>query len=94
MHRRLLKDDAFGVGEALNESAYGEGLVARGQHHLVGGKLENMDTLVLNEKELATKLALRPWIFLASLQESTSYEEWADDYKMKVNKINRLYSQF
>ena len=32
LHRRLLYDDAFGVGEALNESAYGQGLVVRGKH--------------------------------------------------------------
>ena len=30
--RRLLHDDAFGVGEALNETAFGEGLVVRGKH--------------------------------------------------------------
>lgn len=35
VHRRLLFDDAFGVGEALNESAYGTGLVARGKHWLL-----------------------------------------------------------
>lgn len=39
LHRRLLHDDAFGVGESLNESAYGgQGLVARGTNYvLVGG---------------------------------------------------------
>ena len=30
--RRLLDDDAFGVGEALNETEFGVGLVARGKH--------------------------------------------------------------
>ncbi|KAG4070457.1 hypothetical protein HA402_005689 [Bradysia odoriphaga] len=28
VHRRLLNDDAKGVGEALNETAYGEGIIA------------------------------------------------------------------
>ena len=30
--RRLLFDDAFGVGEPLDEKAYSEGLVVRGVH--------------------------------------------------------------
>lgn len=36
---RLLNDDAFGVGEALDETAYGTGLVARGKHwiYICGG---------------------------------------------------------
>ena len=35
VHRRLLDDDAFGVGEALNEEAFGVGLVATGRHALI-----------------------------------------------------------
>jgi len=35
LHRRLLHDDAFGVGEALNETAFGVGLVARGTHRMM-----------------------------------------------------------
>lgn len=38
VHRRLLHDDAFGVGEALNETAFGKGLVARGTHWITIGK--------------------------------------------------------
>ena len=35
VHRRLLDDDHFGVGEALDEIQFGKGLVARGKHLLV-----------------------------------------------------------
>ena len=35
LHRRLLVDDHWGVGEALNEMAYGTGLVARGKHYIL-----------------------------------------------------------
>ncbi|XP_011872614.1 PREDICTED: lysosomal alpha-mannosidase isoform X2 [Vollenhovia emeryi] len=62
LHRRLLKDDAFGVAEALNETAFGEGLVVRGTHYLFGGKVKDADEFVLKEKELALKLALHSWI--------------------------------
>ena len=35
LHRRLLVDDHWGVGEALSEMAFGKGLVARGKHYLL-----------------------------------------------------------
>ena len=37
MFRRLLHDDNKGVDEALNETAYGVGLVAKGTHWLKTG---------------------------------------------------------
>ena len=35
VHRRILHDDSLGVGEALNETAYGKGLVVSGKHILL-----------------------------------------------------------
>ncbi len=32
LFRRMLFDDSFGVGEPLNETAFGTGLVIRGKH--------------------------------------------------------------
>ena len=34
VHRRILKDDYRGVSEPLNETANGQGLIARGKHWL------------------------------------------------------------
>lgn len=59
------------MAEALNETAYGEGLVARGTHYLFGGAVKNVDEFVLKEKELALKLALHPWILGGSVNFNT-----------------------
>ena len=34
VHRKTLKDDHKGVSEALNDKAFGYGLVARGKHQI------------------------------------------------------------
>lgn len=65
MHRRLLRDDAFGVGEALNETSYGdEGLIARGKHWLVFGKKTAVSpTLKARERLLQNQLLMSNWLF-------------------------------
>ncbi|KAM0728650.1 Lysosomal alpha-mannosidase [Formica fusca] len=78
LHRRLLKDDAFGVNEALNETAFGKGLIARGTHYLFGGKVKNVDEFVLKEKDLAFKLALHPWI-LGTSYNLSNIKNFAND---------------
>lgn len=40
VHRRTFIDDRFGVGEALDEHAYGKPLVARGKHYIYIGQHE------------------------------------------------------
>lgn len=39
LHRKCLRDDAFGVGESLQEEEYEQGLVARGQLYLNLGSI-------------------------------------------------------
>ena len=78
-----MSDDGFGVNEALNETAYGEGLVVRGQHHILSGSLEDTNSLSLEEKELETQLALKPWIFISPVK--FSFEELNEYFKMKAN---------
>lgn len=63
LHRRLLKDDAFGVDEALNEMAYDTGLVVRGTHSI---HLNNLNAPSLKVKEIPLGLALRPSIFIST----------------------------
>lgn len=70
------------MGEPLNETAFGEGLVARGRHLVLGGNLEGLDNLVLKEKELATELALQPWVFITPIKDTT-FEQWSQQYKTR-----------
>ncbi|PSN54844.1 Lysosomal alpha-mannosidase, partial [Blattella germanica] len=66
LHRRLLHDDAFGVGEALNETAFNEGLIARGKQYLMAGKLGGVvPSLIADERETAQRVLLAPWLFFS-----------------------------
>ncbi|KZC06792.1 Lysosomal alpha-mannosidase, partial [Dufourea novaeangliae] len=76
LHRRLLVDDAFGVGEALNESAYGEGLVVRGSHYVFGGSIKNLDEFMMKEKALTLQTLLRPWITVTPHSQKSGNDEY------------------
>ncbi|KAJ8675164.1 hypothetical protein QAD02_010950 [Eretmocerus hayati] len=81
VHRALLLDDNKGVAEALDEHAYGEGVVVRGQHFVTAGDFRDKDELILREKELAIQASLKPWIFITPTQ--MSFTEWKETYEMK-----------
>ncbi|XP_055546042.1 lysosomal alpha-mannosidase-like [Wyeomyia smithii] len=78
VHRRLLRDDAFGVGEALNETAYGAGLIARGKHYLLfGPKTAGPKTVSLQARErfLQNQVLTPPWMFVSDASD-VSYNLW------------------
>lgn len=80
IHRRLLHDDAFGVAEALNEQAFGQGLVARGKHYLVFGKRTTENpTVEGRERFLQAKKLVSPWPFFSDVS-SISFEDWQSQY--------------
>jgi lysosomal alpha-mannosidase len=79
IHRRLLHDDAFGVGEALNETAYGVGLAARGSHWL---GVENSRSVA---RFLAQRMAHSP--ILTFSPTTLSAEEFRKSYRMEVSGV-------
>lgn len=90
VHRRLLHDDAFGVGEALNETAYGKGLIARGTHYLVfNTKKSNGDKFShATERFLQLKQLLQPWTFFSDVT-SIPFAKWHSSY---TNEVYTYYS--
>lgn len=85
VHRQALHDDAFGVGEALNEKAYGRGLIARGKHILVFGKRNNQNPSVeARERFLQTQKMLSPWPFFSDAS-TISLNDWHSKYKNIVS---------
>ncbi len=85
LHRRLLFDDAFGVGEALNESAFGQGLAARGKHWL---------QLALDGKEaerrhrFAAQQKFMDAVTTFSSAGGLSFEQWSKKYRMYGSALN------
>ena len=77
VHRRLLYDDGFGVGEALNESAFGQGLVVRGRHVLV---VEQPTSSARLHRVLAQQLYMHPLATYALTEQS--YADYSSAYRL------------
>ena len=84
IHRRLLFDDAFGVGEPLNESAFGQGLVVRGKHWLqfeMGGDAAAAQRHRFKAQELFMDT------ILTFIPTTLSYDEWHSKFNMYFSAL-------
>jgi len=86
VHRRILYDDSWGVDEALNETAFGKGLVARGRHYVMAGATNGVSpNMAAQERELANRKLLSPWLFFSP--GGTSFENWRANYSMEYSGL-------
>jgi lysosomal alpha-mannosidase len=76
LHRRLLYDDGFGVGEALNESAFGKGLVIRGRHVLA---VESPAASAFVHRVLSQQLFMHPLVTFTLTQQT--YQDYSAAYR-------------
>ncbi|XP_053673280.1 lysosomal alpha-mannosidase-like [Anopheles nili] len=83
VHRRLLRDDAFGVGEALNETQYGAGLVARGKHWLFFGTAHKdaSPTLQAKERFMQNKKLLPSWPFVSPADNTLTFDDYLSSFR-------------
>ncbi|XP_060656740.1 LOW QUALITY PROTEIN: lysosomal alpha-mannosidase-like [Drosophila nasuta] len=89
LHRRLLNDDAFGVGEALNEEQFGTGLIARGKVYLI---LNSVDAKASTEERLAQhEIHLPFWKFFSNSNTASSVKPQSlpdfSDFPQSVNLL-------
>ncbi|KAH1004274.1 hypothetical protein HUJ04_004053 [Dendroctonus ponderosae] len=87
MIHRNTKKDGQGVGEALNEEAFGVGVVTRGSHLLIptGSVYASPDDLT--PKEISQQIALDAWIFFSS-PNGASFEEYQESHLLQFSAIN------
>jgi len=83
VHRRTLYDDSQGVGEPINETAYGTGLVIRGQHFLV---FEPPEYSALYHRPAAQHLYIRPINSYALT--NLSYGDYSNNYRQTWSALN------
>ncbi|XP_017099273.3 lysosomal alpha-mannosidase-like [Drosophila bipectinata] len=68
LHRRLVRDDGLGVGEALDEEKYGQPLIARGKIYLI---LSSTDDSTTVERVAEKEIHLPFWKFFSKNSGST-----------------------
>ncbi len=83
VHRRTLHDDAQGVGEPINEVAYGTGLVIRGQHYLI---FESPEDSAIYHRTTAQHLFMSPLSTYAL--PNTSYVNYSNNYRQTWSALS------
>ncbi len=83
VHRRILHDDGLGVGEPLNETAFGQGLVVRGKHFLI---LEPPANSALVHRVGAQQLFMQPVATYAL--PTTSYANYSSTYRQTWSALS------
>jgi len=86
VHRRLLYDDAFGVGEPLSEPGFdGKGLVIRGKHWLL---ISSISDAAKQHRDIAQRIFLEPLITFSTYKtESDYYKNFQTSYSGLVNAL-------
>lgn len=85
VHRRLLYDDHFGVGEALNETGLdGKGLIVRGSHYLQVAPIQYAGRM---HRELGERIFAVPHVGIA--QTTSSPQQWAQMYNVVYSGLKQ-----
>ena len=87
IHRRLLDDDAFGVQQPLNETEFGQGLVARGTHYVVFAESE--PSMISKTRILANRIFRKPVITMANYYDGDPVVKPSGSYELPEN-VNLL----
>ena len=84
VHRRILHDDSMGVDEALNETAYGQGLVVTGKHILL---FDRPAESARQHRVGAQELFMHP-LATFSLPTTSSYADYSDAYRQTWSALS------
>jgi lysosomal alpha-mannosidase len=84
VHRRILHDDGFGVGECLNETAYDKGLVVSGKHILLIDRPSDSARL---HRVGAQELFMYP-LATYSLPNTSFYANYSDMYRRSWSALS------
>ncbi|XP_046584534.1 lysosomal alpha-mannosidase-like isoform X4 [Haliotis rubra] len=85
LHRRLLKDDARGVGEPLNETgADGKGLIVRGYNYVF---LDTIADSARLHRDLGERLFMAPSMSFTNVQ--MKYADWSKNFRTNWSGLKR-----